>query len=134
MFKTDVYTNLRRLLIIFCSTDVSQFSTLPRAFRFFPRETFSPSLEIMANMSMLLGSSPKSSLRIPSTNMHEHKIIFIDCYKCYKYVIFLRHQIDILKHIYNDNYLPKHFDICGWTACTFLVCARISKSSSFDRK
>ena len=28
----------------------------------------------------------------------------------------------------------KHLDMCGCTACTFFVCARISSSSSLDRK
>ena len=59
------------LLSEFCmkvSTSVSHFSMFPLALRFLPSETYSPSPDFMPKMSVLLGSSPKSRLLIPSNH------------------------------------------------------------------
>eukprot|EP00966_Prymnesium_polylepis_P285144 6586981-Prymnesium_polylepis.1 len=76
------------------STPPSHVSTLPRALRFLPSITFSPSPEYMAKMSIEPGWLPKSSFLM----------------------------------------LSKHLIRCGCTACGLRASAKISSSSSFERK
>ena len=115
--------------------------------RFLGSGTRSDSAEHMAKMSMLRGSEPKSRLRMPARGRGGRRERHAWLGQTLE-----KHAADACAGgregdtrvcgrgrgraaaVAVAGAPSKHLDMCGCTACTFLVCARISSSSSLDRK